>query len=477
MRMAPSVKIDHRQSVGTQVRQHISPSAIHGLEVLSLPVARLGAYLSEAVECNPLLDYDYDRAALTFEELPQEQDTAETEDMEEAAGFISAAGGFLPPRSAATSTSEGFDWSRFKASGSDVDTLQSSIRMQLGTVPLSDDDKALLAEVLEGVDDAGYFTGSLKAICAACDRSMFDGERILSLVQSCSPRGVGARSVVECLLLQLSDDMPFSDVVRSILAEDIEDLAENRTTRLMRKYHIDLDDLAVIRKVVSELNPRPGSSFSSRNDTPYVIPDISIRRQGKGFGVHVTGEIGEAVILNKEYCSFLEGERLDSEAREWLEEKKEEARSVLSNVEQRHRTLQRFGEYLVEAQYDFFCQGPSCMRPLTMQQVADSLGVHVSTISRTVQDKYALTPWGVIGLKQFFSSAVTCSPDTGAESMSSVAIKGRIKEIVDREDHRNPLSDSAITELLNDEGIEIKRRTVAKYREAIGLGRQSQRRR
>ena len=164
---------------------------------------------------------------------------------------------------------------------------------------------------------------------------------------------------------------------------------------------------------------------------------------------------------------------MDDEAREWLHEKRAEADAALANIDQRRQTLHRFGVYLAEVQYDFFMGGEARMRPLTMQQAADALGVHVSTISRTVQDKYALTPWGVFPLKHFFSSSVACTAEERRHALSSLAIK----DLVAQEDRRTPLSDATITAILNGEGVDIKRRTVAKYREALGIGRQSQRRR
>ena len=209
----------------------------------------------------------------------------------------------------------------------------------------------------------------------------------------------------------------------------------------------------------------------------YVIPDLAVRREGEGFSVRVTGELSEALVLNGVYDRMMQQGRMDCEAREWLREKRTEAEAALANIDQRQRTLYRFGVYLVEAQYDFFVGGDARMRPLTMQQAADALGVHVSTVSRTVQDKHILTPWGVFPLKHFFSSSVSCSAEERRRALSSLAIKDRIKDLVAQEDRRKPLSDATITAILNGEGVDIKRRTVAKYREALGIGRQSQRRR
>ena len=271
---------------------------------------------------------------------------------------------------------------------------------------------------------------------------------------------------------------PYAAVIRAhCCAITWNDLAENRTTKLTRTYHLTVDDLSAIRECICALDPRPGSSFSQRKSTVYVVPDLTIVRDGAGFAVRVTGELSETVVINRTYDRMAEQGRMDAEAREWLEQKRAEADAVLANIDQRRQTLHRFGVYLAEVQYDFFTGGEARMRPLTMQQAADALGVHVSTISRTVQDKHVLTPWGVYPLKHFFSSSVACSAEERRHALSSLAIKDRIKDLVAGEDRRKPLSDATITTILNGEGVDIKRRTVAKYREALGIGRQSQRRR
>lgn len=208
----------------------------------------------------------------------------------------------------------------------------------------------------------------------------------------------------------------------------------------------------------------------------YIIPDLVVERRGQGFAVRVVGEFAERLVRHSEYEQLV-ADSGDAEAQRWLESKRTEANQALASVSQRKRTLFRFGSFLLEAQYDFFCRGEAALRPLTMQQVADSLGVHVSTVSRIVQDKFILTPWGTYPLKFFFDTALSCVNGLSAASMSSRAIKERIKELVAAENVRTPLSDAALTAALNSEGIDIKRRTVAKYREALGIPRQSQRRR
>lgn len=466
-----AVRMEARSNVSVRTKQHFAPTAIQGLEVLSLPVARLDAYVRDLVERNPLLDFDYDHGSLSFEELPDEDGDASADAETAAEGFDTR------PPSAIAWDARGFDLARLRDECSQTETLHSHVRMQLTGARVGEEDRALLDALIENIDDDGYFSGSMHALCAEAGRSIEDGQRLLELVQQLSPRGVGARDLAECLALQIDDGLPYADVIRDMLRTGLDDLAENRTTKLMRAYHLTIDDLAAIREVICTLDPRPGSSFSQRKGTVYVIPDITIRRDGTAFSVQVTGELSETLVLNGAYDRMAQRGGMDDEAREWLHEKRAEADAALANIDQRRQTLHRFGVFLDEVQYDFFMGGEARMRPLTMQQAADALGVHVSTISRTVQDKYALTPWGVFPLKHFFSSSVACSAEERRHALSSLAIKDRIKDLVAQEDRRTPLSDATITAILNGEGVDIKRRTVAKYREALGIGRQSQRRR
>lgn len=466
-----AVRMEARSEVSLRTKQRLAPAAIQGLEVLSLPVTRLDAYVRDLVERNPLLDFDYDHASLSFEEIPEEDDDRASGGADEDAESACAR-----PASIAWDA-HGFDLARLRDECSETETLQSHLRMQLTGACASERDRLVLDALIENIDDDGYFSGSMPAVCAEAGCSTDDGQRLLALVQTLTPRGVGARDLAECLMLQLDDDVPYAPVIRAMLQNSLEDLAENRTTKLTRAYHVSVDDLSAIRDIICTLDPRPGSSFSQRKGTVYVVPDVTIMPDGTGFSVRVTGQLSETLVLNGTYDRMAAQGRMDGEAREWLGQKRAEADAALANIDQRRQTLHRFGVYLAEAQYDFFIGGDARMRPLTMQQAADALGVHVSTISRTVQDKHVLTPWGVYPLKHFFSSSVACSAEERRHALSSLAIKDRIKDLVAQEDRRKPLSDATITTILNGEGVDIKRRTVAKYREALGIGRQSQRRR
>ena len=290
---------------------------------------------------------------------------------------------------------------RLRDECSETETLACHLRTQLDGAVGHEVPLVLVNAIIDCINDDGYFDGSLPMICAEQGCEMEAAERALTFIQGLTPRGVGARTLRECLLLQLDDDAPLADTVRLMIEESLEDLADNRTTKLMRAYHVSLDDLAVIRRVIAGFDPRPGASFSQRKDTVYVIPDLVVERRGASFAVRVTGELSERLVRHDEYEALVAASG-DAGAASWLADKRTEADAALANVAQRKRTLFRFGMYLLEAQYGFFRQGQAAMRPLTMQQVADGLGLHVSTVSRIVADKHILTPWGTYPLKHFF---------------------------------------------------------------------------
>lgn len=467
-----SVTLDSRQDVSVRTRQRFAPSAIQGLEVLSLPIASLEAYVNAMVEQNPLLDFDYSESYLTFEEIPEE-DLSHPEDTVPDDGLAAET-----PRARMTSSENrsAFDMDRLRDERVETETLQSHLRLQLSQLSCDGQRGPFLSALVESIDDDGYFAGSLPALCSSFEVSGDEGEQLLGVVQSLSPRGVGARTLRECLTLQIGDNEPNRDTIISIIRDGFDDLAKNRVTSLEREYGLSHDELCQIKEVIRSLNPRPGAAFSQRHDTCYLIPDLVVKRLAGRFSVEVTGEVAETTVLNKQYVDMLDDRAIPDETMEWLVSKHDEARTVLRNISQRRQTLYRFGLFLVEAQYEFFCFGESRIKPLTMQQSADALGIHVSTVSRTVQDKYVLTPWGTYPLKHFFTSSVACVKAERRSAVSSAAIKNRIKEIVAGEDRGKPFSDAALTAVLNEEGIEIKRRTVAKYRETLGIGRQSQRR-
>lgn len=450
----------------TRAKTAISLAVVQGLEVLSLSITSLEDYLCQAAEKNPLLDLEYCQDSVSFDELAvwdrritHSEETSWSSAQHRIAGY------------------QEVDFGRLTDATSYTESLHMHLVCQLHPVKgEASFRQECMRSLIECIDQDGYFRGSLPRLARQMGIELSQAQEVLAELQTFSPAGVGARTVSECLLLQLTGEEPYANYCRQILQDSMDDFANNRTTKLMRDYNLNLDQLREIKDVIHSLDPRPGAAFYQPDDTIYVIPDLSITRADNGFEVEVTDAVGVKLVLSNEYMHLLHSSTLQEDEVTWLEGYRTNAYNVLRNLRQRNRTLYRLGTYLVKAQYDFFRLGPDCLRPLTMQQAADALGVHVSTVSRTVQDKYVLTPWGCLPLKFFFCSGVDMIGTAGVSVCSSQTVKARIREIINQEDSVAPLSDVAITKKLNDEGIEIKRRTVAKYREALGIACQQKRR-
>lgn len=456
------VQLDSSARAAARTKTKIAPASIQGLEVLALPVSLLPDYVTAAAESNPLLEINYDDDLFRFEQLPSEEVFSH------------------PLRRRETSHASAIEWdfSRMSDGLSEQETLHSHLHLQAFCMCSSEEDMRVCAEIIDNISDDGYFTGDLGLVAFECGTTSEHAGEMLSLVQRMQPAGVGARDLRECLLLQIREDDPYRDILREMIGGDLEDIAANRLSQLARTYRLSPRELRCVHEAVLALNPRPGSEFASQGYATYVTPDLIIRREGFDFTVEVVGDSQSCLSLNAQYLAMADGGSLMREARDYLVAKREEATALLRNLDQRKQTLYRFGLFLIERQHRFFSSGDGRMAPLTMQQAADSLGVHVSTVSRTVQGKFVQTPRGTYPMKIFFSRAVPSkTADSPSGQLSAFDIKNLIRGFVDAEDPEHPLSDAGITQMLNDRGIDIKRRTVAKYRESLGIDTQSRRRR
>lgn len=462
--------VDVGSVVAPKARPGIAPSTLQGLEVLSLSAADLDSYIRRQVERNPMLDYDYDNSSLDFQAIP-------AADAFDGDADYSDRNGYLPSRCMKGIGRDEIDFSRFDAGNEENDSLQAALHFQASRLVFeSEKMRQLCNAIIEAIDEDGYYSDSLSVLCYNNNCSITEGEKALEIVQGFQPRGVGARNLGECLLLQMEKESPYYEVFSRIVKDSFSDFAFNRLTRLSRDQGISRGQLLHLRSIVQTFNPRPGDEYSHNIQTVYIVPDLVVKKVGSSFVVDVTGELTETVMMNAEYAHMACDERTDAETLTWLSQKSVEASSVLHNVERRKQTLYKLGRYLLDSQYDFFKFGESRLRPLTMQDAADSLSVHTSTISRAVQDKYMLTPWGIYPLKFFFCGALRCGEADMQVPTSTYVIKKRLQEIVANENVSAPLSDASLTNALNREGVMIKRRTVTKYRESLGIARQSQRR-
>ncbi len=328
--------------------------------------------------------------------------------------------------------------------------------------------------LIHNLDANGRLQTSLAGIVQASGHNvtMEGAEEVLKLIQQLDPPGVGARDVRETLLLQLTETTPFREVLRTLIGEHLEDVAGNRLPLIQRKTGYDLDTIKVGIEQLQTLNPYPGRGFEQR-PVQRVTPDLSVAKNDEDkYVVALIDEYIPELRISPRYSRMLRDDP-SKETREWIKKKVESARWLIESIEQRYSTLKRVAQAIVDHQTAFLEHGPEHIAPLKMQQIADVVKVHVTTVSRAVDDKWIQTPRGLFSLKRFFGGGTQTAD---GEEVAWDIIRIKLKEIVDAEDKAKPLSDDALVEALAKQGYKLARRTITKYRKNMGIPSSRQRR-
>ena len=328
----------------------------------------------------------------------------------------------------------------------------------------SSEEDCRIGELLIGsIDENGYLRESVEEIAALHHASREDVERFLTLIQGFDPPGVGARDLVECLLLQLDARSPLAS---AIIREHLPDLQAKRIDVIQKKLKASSEELKEAIRCILTLEPKPGRSFSHPKTT-YVTPDLVVKKgKEKPFEILVNDDELSPLRLNPTYERLLKENGLSESDKTFLREKMQSAQFLIRAIRQRKETLKCLAETLVEYQKEFFEQGPSALKPMTMEEMASRIQKHRSTVSRAVKNKFIQTPYGLFEIKFFFTGDIGGSNNEG---ISSRVAKERIRELIQNEAPVSPLSDDELLQELQEEGISISRRTVAKYRQALGL--------
>ncbi|WP_025716397.1 RNA polymerase factor sigma-54 [Paenibacillus sp. 1-18] len=345
-----------------------------------------------------------------------------------------------------------------------ADNLYRHLKAQLGMVRgLSKLQQTIAMFLIGNLNEKGYLELEVNTVAEILDVPTEEVENILALIQGFEPAGIAARSLEECLLLQLryagNDDVYLEEIVRHHMVN----LSCNRIQKIADALGISIREVQQITDQIRKLNPCPGAAFAPY-DHPYHIADISVEKSKNDYIVTVNDITVPRVGINPFYQRMLREQALGAE-KQFLHEKMNTALWLIHSLEQRRLTLMRVAQAIVDRQWEFFEHGVHYLKPMTQKEIAESTGLHESTISRAISNKYMQTPRGLFELKYFFTSALG-SKDGDAPSSESV--KMRIKQLIDGEEKKKPFSDQAITELLAKEGLELSRRTVAKYREELG---------
>ncbi|WP_255570735.1 RNA polymerase factor sigma-54 [Cohnella sp. CFH 77786] len=345
-------------------------------------------------------------------------------------------------------------------------TLERHLEEQLGTLSgIAQPLKRIVRYLIGNVDPNGYLVLPLERIAEDLRIDLRQVETALRILQGFEPAGVGARSLAECLLLQAQAMPRCPELVTLLIRNHLEDLAKLGPAVLAKRLEVPLADLRAAYGMIRSLNPRPGDAFQPA-DISYVMPDVRIERDGEFFSVTVLDAAAPRLTVHERYRAMARENGTPPEARKFLASSLNSASFLIKCIERRRQTLWRVTRAIVEEQADFFHYGVSRLKPLVLRQIADRVGMHESTVSRAAAGKYAQTPWGVFELGDFFPSGFNQGREDAA---SAASVKERIRERIQAEDVRAPFSDQALADLLAEEGIPVARRTVAKYREELGI--------
>jgi len=347
-------------------------------------------------------------------------------------------------------------------------SLREHLMQQLGMTRLSARDVSLVTALIETLDERGYLSQSLEEIAELLppelDVCLDDVQIALKYLQNFDPAGVGARTPAECLELQLKAlprDTRARELATRIVQKHLDELAARDFTRLKRLLRCDEQSLRDAHQLIRSLNPYPGAAYVS-NETRYIVPDVIVKKVKNAWVAAVNPDAMPKLRINRMYAEILQN-KLHA-AGSQMSNQLQEARWLIKNVQQRFETILRVAQAILKQQRQFFDHGEVAMRPLVMREIADTLGLHESTVSRVTTQKFMATPRGIFELKYFFGSHV--ATDTGG-ACSATAIRALLKQLVSAEDRSKPLSDGKLAQILGQQGIVVARRTVAKYRESL----------
>ncbi|MGB5939117.1 MAG: RNA polymerase factor sigma-54 [Rhodanobacter sp.] len=468
----------------------LTPQLQQAIRLLQLSQLELEAELRQIAESNPLLEFaeeiEDDEATESAEaesEYPSAEavagsssDDGEASDWSDGGGVAEAPIDFSSSSVGNSSGSRGED--DFEPQNAAPETLQQHLLWQLNLASFTPRQHLIATVLIDALNPAGYLAEGLEAILAALptdlDASIAEIEEVRRRLQGFDPAGVGSLDLRDCLRVQLEQfdpDTPQRELALRIVDDELDLLARNDIARLARRLRANEDDVAAAAVLIRSLDPRPGAALDA-TPVEYVAPDVYALRDGTRWRVSLNPDAQPRLGLNQHYCGLIAQAR--GEDASWMRGQLQEARWLIKSLESRAETLLKVAEAIVRRQSAFLDYGPEAMHPLVLREVAEEVGMHESTISRVTTRKYMHTPRGTFELKYFFSSGVS-TEDGG--SASATAIQAMLRKLIDAEDPRKPLSDLAIAEELQRKGIQVARRTVAKYREGLRIPTSSERQR
>jgi len=497
-----------RLSFGQQMqmaqKQVLAPRMIQSMEILQLPIIALQERIEQEMEDNPVLDQiepteetptleeeqvHPDAPTESERELVVDDNTNNEDDFERLMNMVDNLPDDYEERSRPSRGQvEAESDRRHDAMANMVarpESLVDYLQHQLSWFELSDPLRRMCERIIYNLDSNGYLKSPLEEMLSPPPADLNGdadswrteqlrlAEEALAIVQRLDPPGVGARNLKECLLLQLTPGLLFYEELQTLIENHLEDLENNRLPLISKKTGYSIETIQAAWEDLRTLKPKPGAEFND-SFVPTVTPDVYIeRRENGGYEVRLEDTQLPSLYISPTYRKLLQDPATNAETRDYIKRKVNSAQWIIEAIEQRRSTLTRVSQAIVDHQTRFLDRGPEYIEPLKMQQIADKVGVHVTTVSRAVDDKWMQTPRGIFPLKRFFVGGTT---GADGEEVAWDKVRLKLQEIVDNEDKTKPFSDDALVEQLAKHGIKVARRTVTKYRKAMNIPSSRQRR-
>src|ERR671929_114352 len=457
------------QSQNLSLQQVLAPQLQQSLLILQAPLLELRNLVQQEMETNPVLE----ELATDPTEQTEEAKPAKTSDDDFKAEFDQLAKldeewrDYMAQSSSYSGRSQEAEDKRqfFFDSIATQETLQQHLMAQLNQNVLNADDRKTAELIIGNIDDNGFLQTTPEEMALNSGIARDDFENMLTLIQSFYPPGVGARDLRECLLIQLKRDGKGNSLEYKIIQDHMQDLGKRRFPEIARRMGLNVEQIQRCANNIAQLDPRPGQVFAEAPQN-YVLPDVTVEKIQGEYQVILNGEQIPHLRISNTYKDIMAQDGNGSEVKDYIRDKIRSGKFLIKSIHQRQQTISNIAHQIVKRQRDFFEHGSSHLKPMTMVQIADAVGVHETTVSRAISGKYMATPQGVFEMKYFFTPGYQTA--TG-ESMSNTSVKEAILDLVKNENGASPLSDKEIVEILGKRGIPIARRTVAKYRTELNI--------
>ena len=461
-----------QQSQSLALQQILAPQLQQSLLILQTPLLELRNLVQQEMETNPVLEELPDEPSIDGPNGAEPSaDNNFKEEFEKLASLDEEWRDYMAQ--SASYSSEGFRGSQeaqdkrqfFFDSIAVQETLQQNLVSQLNQTALNADDRKTSELIIGNIDDNGFLQSTTEEMALSSGVPKEDLEKMLALIQGFYPPGVGARDLRECLLIQLQREGRESGIEYKIVSEHMEDLGKRRFPEIARRMGISVEEVQEAANNIARLNPRPGQVFAAAPQN-YVLPDVTVEKVDGDYQIILNNEQIPHLRISNTYKDIIAQDNNGSEVKDYIRDKIRSGKFLIRSIHQRQQTISNIAHQIVSRQRDFFEHGPSHLKPMTMGEIADAVGVHETTVSRAVSGKYMATPQGIFDMKYFFTPGYQTA--TG-ESMSNTSVKEAILDLVKHENGNAPLSDQEIVEILGERGIPIARRTVAKYRTELDI--------